>query len=170
MQLEVLMYRRVLVPLDGSHFSEQAIDHGAEIAKRFDAPVTLMFAFEGLDHLAETLAMRDGEIDRAKWEQVHHSTDAGLAAARDYLESLSESFRAQGTAVETVVVDARSDKPAKVILSEAERQPDTLIVMSTHGRSGLRRMIFGSTAKTILETSPAPVLLVRSRDHTGGTS
>lgn len=162
------MYKRVLVPLDGSHFSEQALDHAAAMAKRFDVPVALVFAFEGLDHLAQALAMRNGEIDRTKWEHVHHSTEAGLAAARDYLESQSENLRAQGTAVEPIVVDARSSTPAKVILAEAERQPDTVIVMSTHGRSGLRRMIFGSTAKTVLETSPGPVLLVRSRDHAGG--
>ncbi|MGD9894364.1 MAG: universal stress protein [Dehalococcoidia bacterium] len=161
------MYTRVLVPLDGSHFSEQALDHAAAMAKRFDARVTLVLAFEGLDHLAQTLAVRDGEIDRAVWERVHHSTDEGLAAARAYLESRADTFTAQGTTVESIVVDARQGTPAAVILAEAERQPGTVIVMSTHGRGGLRRVIFGSSAKTIVETSACPVLLVRAKDQAG---
>jgi nucleotide-binding universal stress UspA family protein len=165
--LEALMFKQVLVPIDGSRLSEQALDYAAEMAKRFDARVTLVFAFEGLDHLAQALAARDGEIDRTTWERVHHSTDEGLAAARAYLDSRTDTFTARGIAVEAVVVDARRTSPAAAILAEAERQPDTVIVMSTHGRGGLRRIIFGSTAKRIVETAACPVLMVRAKDHTG---
>jgi nucleotide-binding universal stress UspA family protein len=156
------MIARVLVPLDGSQLSEQALDLAAEMAKRFDARVTLLFAFEGLDHLAQVLGGRNGEVDRATWEQVHRSTEAGLAAARAYLESESSRFPERGATVETSVVDARNGSPANAILEEAGRQPDTMIVMSTHGRGGLGRVLYGSTARKVLEASSSPVLLVRA--------
>jgi nucleotide-binding universal stress UspA family protein len=162
------MFTRVLVPLDGSQLSEQSLDLAVEMAKRFDARVTLLFAFEGLDHLAQVLGGKGGDVDRATWEQIHRSTEAGLAAARAYLESESNRFTEQGVTVETTVVDARNSSPASAILEEAGRQPDTVIVMSTHGRGGLGRVLYGSTARKVLEASPNPVLLVRATKRIGG--
>src|SRR5918997_5616891 len=155
-----MMFARVLVPLDGSALSEQALEYAAAMADRFGAPVTLLFAFEGLDHIAQMFARHDGELDRAKWEEIHRSTDAALAAVRSYLESLAGTFSDRGVAVDTAVVDVRHGSPADAILGEARKSPDTVIVLSTHGRGGIRRIVFGSTAQKVIESSPVPVLVV----------
>jgi nucleotide-binding universal stress UspA family protein len=159
------MFARVLVPLDGSRLSEQALDSAAAIAERFGARVTLLLGFEGLDHLAQVFARDGGELDRAKWEAMHRSTENALAAARQYLDARAAPFAERGIAVDTTIVDVRRGSAAGAIVEEAGRAPDTLLVMSTHGRSGLRRMIFGSTAQKVLETSPAPVLLIRAQER-----
>lgn len=161
------MFTRVLVPLDGSQFSEQALDYAVEMAKRFDAQVKLLFAFEGLDHLAQVFAGRSGDVDRTTWEEMHRSTDAALAAARSYLEAQAVRFSEQGIDVDVSVVDARRGSPAGVILEAAGQLPDAVIVMPTHGRSGVGRILFGSTAQKVLEGSPISVLLVRSMQRTG---
>lgn len=161
------MFARVLVPLDGSRLSEQALDYAAAMAERFGARVTLLLAFEGLDHLAQVFARDGGRLDRAKWEELHRSTEHALAAARDYLDGRAAAFSERGIAVDTAIVDARRGSPAGAILAEAGQSPDTLLVMSTHGRGGLSRMIFGGTAQKVLESSPVPVLLIRAPEGAG---
>jgi nucleotide-binding universal stress UspA family protein len=66
--------------------------------------------------------------------------------------------------VDTLAMDADA---TEAILQEAQREPATLIVMSTHGRGGLGRLVFGSVAQAVLERSHVPLLLIRVKDHEG---
>jgi nucleotide-binding universal stress UspA family protein/uncharacterized protein YrrD len=83
-------------------------------------------------------------------------------AARDYLERQAAAQRAKGIAAEPV---AREGKAADVILSAAAERPNALIVMSTHGRGGLARLVYGSVASSVLTRARGPILLVPVRTN-----
>ena len=160
------MFRRVIVALDGSSLSEQALPYAIEVARRFAAPVTLLRAFDGVVQTARTLAkMRGGALavanPRARkllTESVH---DAEVDA-RTYLDVRADAVRATGIPVQITLVDG---SPATAIVDEAHREPSALVVMSTHGRGGLGRFFFGSTAQEVLQKSTVPILLIRARDE-----
>ena len=153
------MFERVLVPLDGSALSERSIPLAVELTERLGIPARLLFAIEGWDQAAQVLARADGELDRVAHSRLLTSTDATLAAARDYLEGQGRHFAVRRVPVETRVVEGRA---AGTILEEARREPGTMVVMTTHGRGGLSRMVFGSTAQTVLAQANVPVLLIRA--------
>lgn len=147
------MYKKVLVPVDGSAASMRGLDEAIELAKATGATL----------HLVHVL----GE----------HVVDVSYAPP-GYFEQLSRSMREAGTkllaAAEARVrqenVDCDSDlldvsgaPAAAAILSQAERLSVDLIVMGTHGRRGLRRLALGSDAEMVLRSSRVPVLLVRDR-------
>ncbi len=144
------MIQRVLVPLDEAHASEKALAYAAWMAERFGARVTLLRAYD----FSERFAMVDTPTIAA-------ATDAGAVEgtdARAYLETKAAPLRARGLTVNAVVMDANA---AEAILEEAERQPATLVVMSTHPQSWLKRLVAGSTAQDVLQKFHMPVLLIR---------
>ena len=154
------MFQRVLVPLDGSDLAEQAVSYAAEMAEKFGAPL-LLHAFEGLDKARYTLATTKGELERRVWQRSGSSEDTAVAM-QEYLDGQAETLLLRGLSVETVVVDVVSGgSAAGAILAEAEREPGTVVVMATHGRGGLGRLIFGSTANDVLQKVTVPVLLIR---------
>ena len=159
------MFTSVLLPLDGSRLSEQAIDYAVEVAERFHAPVRLLYAYEGMNQLADTFARIDGDLDRGEWEQMHRSTEQAMARVQRYLDDHVQRLSARGVQASATIADAAyGGAAAGVILEEARRVPGTVIVMTTHGRSGWRRALFGSTAQEVLEKAPVPVLLIRITD------
>jgi nucleotide-binding universal stress UspA family protein len=158
------MFQRILVPLDGSALAEHALGYAADMAPRYGARLVLLRAFDGPQRSAWLLAQFapvDGGI-LAGPGVTGHLTTAVLEAEADvraYLEGHRRRLLARGLAVDTLVVDAGA---SDAILQEAQREPATVIVMSTHGRGGLGRLIFGSTAQDVLRRSPVPLLLVRA--------
>lgn len=137
------MYRTILVPLDGSAFSERALPMAALLAQTMRSQVILMRAtsaavFPGAD---------------ATEAQVQ-----AVAEARAYLASLATELVDQGLQVEVAV--PYGDAAESILLEIGLRNAD-LVVMCTHGRSGLGRWIYGSVAEQVLARSPAPILLVR---------
>lgn len=99
----------------------------------------------------------------AKAAQAHlvlmQAAGLHLDEARLYLEHLARHWQADGLPVEVTVA---WEPAAEAIVSQIRSQPADLVVMSTHGRSGLSRMVFGSVAEAVVTHSPAPVLLVRA--------
>ena len=152
-------FKRVIVPLDGSVLSEGAAPVAAELAARLALPVRLLFAVEAPDQAAQILARDGDELDALAHSRMLQSSDALLAAAHAYLDRQAERFAAAG-----IPADRRLESGDAVgaILREAHRDPGTLIVMTTHGRGGLGRLLFGSTAQAVLEKAAVPVLLVRA--------
>ena len=153
------MFERILVPLDGSSLSEQSIPTAMELAERLGIPARLLFAIGGLDQAAQALARPDGELDRVTHNRLLQSSDATHAAARDYLARQSQHLAARQVVVDTRVAEGRA---ADTILEEAQREPGTIVVMATHGRSGVSRVVFGSTAQNVLAQATVPVLFVRA--------
>lgn len=148
------MYKKILVPLDGSELAEQVLPQVTEMALCAGAEVVLVrvpvYNYEGLG-MASTMpgAMPPQLIQAAP--ETRKQVEAYLARVRKELEE-------RELAVSTIIQDGL---PADVILACAEKEKVDLIAMSTHGRTGLGRMVFGSVADQVLRGAKVPVLLVR---------
>lgn len=138
------MLKTILLPLDGSSLSERALTYAAVLARRCEATVVLVEAV-----LAHTFpGVNPSEA------QTEVTT-----GAEQYLNTAAERLSADGIVTETHVY---YDHPVHAILDAATRRRADLIVMSTHGRGGLSRMLYGSVADQILRRATVPVLLVPS--------
>ena len=148
------MFQRILVPLDGSELAERALPYAKELAQQLGASLTILRVVNSLE-LTSAQAFSGylpAEVYDAAFEDARR-------AAREYLETVAKGLAADGLAVDWVM---RTGDPAgEVIEHEREGRAD-LVVMSTHGRSGLGRWVFGSVADRVLRGGTIPVLLVRS--------
>lgn len=162
------MFERVIVPLDGSDVAEKALAYGTEIARRFGARLVLVRAYAGQEQSTRMLAMMPAEpaggaVDPRAIQMVEDTARLAEQDSRDYLDAKAKELGADGLAVETVMVD---DSAADAILKEANRETGALVVMCTHGRGGLSRLVFGSTAQEVLHKVQAPILLIRVYEST----
>ena len=135
--------KTILVPLDGSPLGELALTPAVDLARDKGARLILLRAAE-----AHTL--------------VADPTEAQVAAVReaeDYLAAVRARVAAAITEVETSVWYG---PPAEAIVEAARYRGADLIVMSSHGRSGLGRLVLGSVAEMVLRATPTPILLIRA--------
>ena len=142
------MYERILVPLDGSELAEGAVRHAEEIARATGAEILLtQSVFIPMPVVPEALLIAGGKavMEAAK-------------SAAGYLDRIAASLRAEGLKVRTIVEER---PPADAILHVAEREEVDAIVMCTHGRSGLSRLVMGSVAESVLHATRRPVMLVK---------
>jgi nucleotide-binding universal stress UspA family protein len=137
------MFKHILVPLDGSHLAEAAIPSAVSLSKTLDAPVTLL-------HIIEQDAPDEIHRDR-------HLTNAAEAEA--YLKDVARRFEVR---VETHVHTAPVADVARSIIDHAsdEIQPD-LIILTAHGNSGMRELVFGNIAQQVAAAGGTPVLLLK---------
>lgn len=147
-------YRKILVPLDGSAVADQALPHAQHLAVQSSAELTL---FEVVPDLNPELKLKSDvhlELsgDEAQQGLVNKSAEA--------LEVLADNLRFHQIDVEAVI---EIGEPASKIVEYAGNHDTDLIVMCTHGRTGLQRLAYGSIASKVLATAPCPVLLVRSQ-------
>lgn len=141
-------YSNVLIPTDGSDQATAAIDVGVDIASTYDAR---LHALSVVDTMAMGVDVRTADIFEM-FEEV----------AQTAVETVeTRAARASISAIETVV---EYGYPYRDILSYLDPNDIDLIVMGTHGRSGLERYLLGSVTEKIVRTSPVPVLTVRSPD------
>jgi nucleotide-binding universal stress UspA family protein len=142
------MYKRVVVPLDGSPLAEGMLRFIVDIAGPLDLEVVLLRVIRVLPpQVTET-------VRAALLESVEQST----ADAGEYLAPLAENFRTRGIRVRTEV---RHGEPVDEIVDCAREADADLIAMTTHGRSGLGRLLFGSVAEAVLRQAEIPVFLMR---------
>ncbi len=141
-------FKRILVPLDGSEKAEQALPHAEQIAKSASAEVTLLYVEPPEAASAGTWEKKDTSFRSRQGEDL-----------ATYFDSIASSLKKAGVGVKTKVM---SGHPGQQIIQEAEAGLSDLIVMSSHGRTGLARWAFGSVADQVLHSSPTPVLLVRA--------
>lgn len=142
------MFKKLLVTLDGSELSERAIEPAMEIARAFHSQLLFLRVpvIETQAAMAYGMGIPyEGELKRSQDE------------ADSYLYGWQTSLLGSGVSVRTEVV---SGSPAEVILDVAGAEHIDLIVMSTHGRSGLSRLMYGSVAESVLRGSHIPVLLI----------
>ena len=149
--------KRMLVPTDFSPPSEIALAYALDLAAREGASVHVLHV---LDDVQFAAAYPDG-----LYVQL-----AGLEArlideGRKRLADAAAKAEAAGVAA---TIDVVVGKPAPAIAGEAEKRGTDLIVMGTHGRSGLAHLVLGSVAETVLRTAPCPVLTVRDTWRTAG--
>ena len=140
------MFKHILVPLDGSKLAEAAIPAAVSLTKKLSAPVTLL-------HILEQDAPQEVHKDR-------HITQADEASA--YLEDVAKrEFPAEGKVNWHVHTAPVKDVSASIVKhAMTEFQPD-LIVMCTHGRSGVRALLYGSIAQKVVARGMTPLLLIK---------
>lgn len=153
------MFQKVVVMLDGSELAEQVLPHLEEVIRGHESDVHL---------LSVAPPPTPAAVAMAEIYPAYVTTDflAGEAEERErvqqelsrYLAGVAERLRSQAASVQTVV---RSGHAAEEILRYAEETQANLIAMSTHGRSGLSRWVYGSVADKVLRGAECPVLLVR---------
>ena len=143
---------RILVPLDGSPLSERALTEAKVFAMETDATIVVVQAIEWLSDLEAAEIYASWKSENEIYEQRHKT-------ATRYLQQVQEQLRTAGIASE---IEVNEGHPAQVILDAAEEREIDLIVMSTRGRSGPARWIFGSVADKVLHETTHPLLLIRS--------
>ena len=147
------MYERILVPLDGSKLAEQAIPYATELCKGSTQVTLFQVVHLPLPLAAPDVAMTVPMPDLEELKQE----------ALDYLERLAAPLRAEGVRVNAAVVER--DAVAQAIVEYAEENEINLIAMTTHGRSGLSRLLFGSVAEEVVRHAPCPVLIIRVKEN-----
>jgi nucleotide-binding universal stress UspA family protein len=143
------MYRRILIPTDGSACSQLALEHGLRLAREQQAEVRIVNVLD-LQPLYASEAL-DIEPIADAWRQSAEAVVAGAA----------EAAARSGVRAERAVLEALSRRVADVIVDESKRWQADLIVMGTHGRRGLHHVLLGSVAEGVVRTTTVPVLLIR---------
>ena len=146
------MYRNILVPLDGSELAECSLSHAKAIAKGCNASeLTVFRVVEPLS--ANTMSAlseaRDGLVEKLEYDNKKD--------AQDYISKLENRLKAEGFPARGVTTNGRASDE---IMNYSQKNNVDLIVMSTHGRSGISRFYFGSIAEKVSRHSPIPVLMV----------
>ena len=145
--------KRILLPTDFSTHSAAAMKYACELAMRFDAELHLLHTLEV--HLASTPGFGMG---LALPQYIQESR----AAAEKALATVLDPQWSAGRAVVHAVVEG---SPKVEIVRYARTHEIDLIVLATHGRSGLAHLIIGSVAENVVRTAPCPVLTVRPEGH-----
>lgn len=148
------MFKRILVPLDGSKRAEQALPLAARLARASGGALFLL----SVDTTMQDLAWYSSE-------GAFMMRDA-LAAARTsikrYMDRMVASESLAGIPLKAVIVE---DEAAQGILTAVDEQQADVIVIGTHGRTGLKRWMIGSVARKVARQSPVPVLVLRTSDE-----
>ena len=160
MAKEALVFKKIIVPLDGSPLAESALPQARELAGLTGSEIRLVRVvdFTNLENAgAVGLALEyvpSGDV-----------LDVEQAEAERYLEAIATELRADGLPVETEVYRGRVSR----VLAQVATADD-LIVMASHGRGGLTRWFLGSVAEDLLRQAKAPVMLVRASQAPAGES
>ena len=155
------MIERILVPLDGSKVGEAALPYVEELVLKLKpeakTEVILLQVISSLTHyIIAGEASVQVPYNEKELEQIKKR-------ARKYLNTAGESLKSKGFAVKVKIT---TGKTAEEIIKVADETRADLIAMSTHGRSGLSRLTFGSVTDKVLRTGTVPVLVVRASKDT----
>lgn len=140
---------KILVPVDFSELSREALFHAGELAKRMGASV---IALHVLDAMAEAPFFMEGSLPVARLERW----DLRIEKEKEFAV-LFEDERLRGVPVRSVFA---MGNPQDEIVEKAKRLGADLILMSTHGRSGISHLLMGSVAEQVVRKSPCPVLVL----------
>ena len=146
------MYKKILVPVDGSPTSHLGLQEALRLAQYHEARLRLL-------HVADTL------IITPSLEGGSYVADAQEALRKDgtrIIEKAAALARQRGLAVDAVMLEIAGGRAAETIVEQAKKWKADLIVIGTHGRRGLSRFVMGSDAEQVVRTAPVPVLTVRA--------
>jgi nucleotide-binding universal stress UspA family protein len=151
------MFKRLLVPLDGSGLAETALPAAVSLAQQFNSRLILLRVVRPPEVTGQT----SGGISYGEF--VADLRERAIMEAEQYLHSQQGVLRQQGLHVDVLV--AQGQNVAELILDNSVDLDIDTIVMSTHGRGGLSRWVFGSVADKVLRRANVPVLLIRTRSE-----
>lgn len=139
------MYDRILVPTDGSEAMEVVVDHARQLAEKHDAQIHALY-------VADTASLSDLPME-SSWEGVSSALrEQGKQAIAAVEEMIGDR------AAESAIVNG---SPSREIIEYVSENDCDVIVMGTHGRSGVNRLLLGSVAERVVRASPVPVLTIR---------
>ena len=142
------MYKRILVPTDGSERSVKAVEGAARFARPLGATLVVMTVVEPYTNLAEY-----------RPESIEQYDERVTAEAEERLEAARKIAVAAGVEVKTVMV--KSFSPAEAIIEQAEKNGCDIIFMASHGRKGIAAVLLGSETQKVLTHSHFPVMVYR---------
>ena len=144
-----LSIKKVLVPTDFSDYSKSALRYSVNFAKVFDAEIILVYVIEPVIYPPD-FSMGQIAIPavNAEWDQK----------AKEELDNLAKNEIPSGVKVQTIV---RTGKPFVEIIDTATGEDADIIIIATHGHSGVEHILFGSTAEKVVRKAPCPVLTLR---------
>jgi len=145
------MFKHILVPVDGSRTSEVAVGKATDMAKAFGSTVTVIYVIDPYPFTGVGTDFAYGQDEYLS---------AATAEANAAVHAAKESFANAGVAVDTSVIEAHTAWRG-IVEAGASLDAD-LIVMGSHGRSGLEKLVLGSVAQAVLSHTKLPVLVVRS--------
>lgn len=138
------MYQRILLPTDGSEDADRAVEHAIALARQFDAALDVL-------HVTDTTTL---PLDVRSEAIVRAIEDEGRSAVEEVTE------RASRRGVDSVTGRVRDGSPARTIVDYADENDCDLVVMGTHGRTGIDRYLLGSTTERVLGLAAVPVVVV----------
>ncbi|WP_254769418.1 universal stress protein [Salinilacihabitans rarus] len=140
------MYDRILVPTDGSVEGERAVEYAIDLARAHDATIRAIYVVNAASY--------GGLPMETAWDGISDALREEGEVAVERVEELAP----EDVTVETKVLEG---SPSRVIVSEAAAVSCDLVVMGTHGRGGIDRLLLGSVAERVVRSAPVPVLTVR---------
>jgi len=148
------MYERILVPVDGSPTSDRGIQEAIRLAKLTGAQLRLLHVVD----IVSVYAIAGEGYSVPTSVDILEPVRQG---AREILRMAREAVTSQGIAAGSVLLENTAGRVANLVVQEALDWHADLIVLGTHGRRGVRRMVMGSDAELVARLAPVPVLLVR---------
>jgi len=142
------MYRHILIPTDGSEVAEHGVAHGLALAKSLAAKISVIFVVEHFSELTGRFL-----------EVVATYAELRREQAASVLSSAANAAKEAGLSCELIQVE--HEQPHQAIIAAAEEKGCDLIVMSSHGRSGLSKLLMGSVTNKVLAHTKTPVLVCR---------
>lgn len=151
------MYKKILVPLDGSKTAELALPHAIAVAKAMRAQLLLLHVidFASSQFIPKTGKMRTAE----EWSLYRTTIEQAEKKITAYMNDKGEKISAMGVSVRAKVVKGYV---VDSIISQARAESIDLIILASHGRSGIKRVFYGSVCSAILQKVDRPLLVVRA--------
>lgn len=149
---EQTRYKKIVVPLDGSGWAQRAVMHACDIARSNESEVILLHVFRppAREYTPELALAQQGEQIQELRQQM-----------KQYLIGMRSELREEGVRVRTQYIESSGEEVAQMICDFVNDEGADLVVMSTHGRTGLGRLLFGSVARDVMECVRVPVMLVK---------
>lgn len=141
--------KKVLVPIDFSDYSKSALKYAVNFVKTFNAEIILVYVVEPV------IYPPDFSMGQIAMPSINTEWDD---RAKDELQKLAKSEIAEIAAVKTII---KTGKPFVEIIETAKEENVDLIIIATHGHSGVEHILFGSTAEKVVRKAPCPVLTLR---------
>ena len=153
------MFNDILVPLDGSELSERALPIAQNLAQSSDATIHLIHMVSREHELGAGRGIESVQAAEMQMDMARRLTETKLSSGKVYLENIGSQLQSAGIKVETEFT-VRAGNPAENIIAYAKEHSINLVVMSTHGHGGIRRMLMGSVTDRVVHSCEVPVLVV----------
>lgn len=149
------MYKKILVPTDGSVTANTGLREAIKLAKELGAHIRIV-------HVVDEMPVVSTQVYGAVLDQfIAQAREAGKAIVADARAMVDEA----GVPVDVKLIEALGGRSGEYVVQAAKDWGAELIVCGTHGRRGIRRIVMGSDAEFVVRRSPVPILLVRAVDN-----